>query len=236
MSGSGLATAVPPVGPPLIQAVRALAKLDIIQTAQAIRSRLTGGPERFGLPALQPQEDRVDIFVQVFEYGNNGEVRRHLPAACVLLLDDRTLGPWELGEISYLSARIQASNAIGPLLRIARDLRWAPNLAENNLLPVLVRVLGSLVGLLGAVKDIAPETGTAAKEVLESCLNLKDCAFVAVTGLVGLWPERREQLLATVALPVDEHRLDVNLTVAGFLPMETLEARWPRVVEEQLPT
>jgi hypothetical protein len=214
-----------------MQAVKALAKLDVNGTAAAIRSRLTDGPEKFGLPPLQPQEDRVDIFVQVYEYGNNGEVRRRLSAGCVLLLDDRSLGLWELGEVSYLSARIQASNAIGPLLRIARELRWAPSLAENS----LVRMLGSLVGLLGAVKDISPQTALAAKEVFESCLNLKSCTFLAVTGLVGLWPEDRERLLAEVAGLIDEERLDVNLTVAGFLPLETLEARWPKAVEEQLP-
>ena len=112
---SSATTATPPVGPPLKQAVRALAKLDTSQAAAAIRSRITNGPEKFGLPALQPQEDRVDIFVQVYEYGDNGEVKRRLPAACVSLLNGERVdtGSRFFNRSSGRSERHRSANCAG---------------------------------------------------------------------------------------------------------------------------
>jgi hypothetical protein len=233
---SSAAPAVPPVGPPLAQAVRALAQLDVPQIADAIWIRLTGDAEEFGLPALSPQEERIEIFVQVYEYGNNGQVSRRLHRACAFLLDlhkNEASAPenasrsrqWALGEVCYLSARIQSFDALAPLLEMAQMSRR--EIRENNSL--LVRVLGCSVGLLGSLKDIAPHYVKQATEVFEECLDIEDCRLLALTGLVGLWPERRDEYLGRVS--VDEQELNVNLTLAGFMPLETLEARFPKARE-----
>jgi hypothetical protein len=224
----------PPVEPPLSQAVRALAALDTSRVANAIWTRLTGGDqEEFGLPALHPQEERVGIFVQVYEYGDNGQVNRNLRQACVSLLDqhkEAVYGEdlsqrWALGEVCYLSARIQSLNALKPLLEIAFRSRHFDAGEQESFLR---RVLGSLIGILGSVRGgVAPGYVNEATTIFKECLDLENCRLLALTGLIGLWPESRSEYLARV--PINQEDLDVNLTLAGFIPIETLEARWPKV-------
>ncbi|HTU43588.1 MAG TPA: hypothetical protein VMF91_00900 [Bryobacteraceae bacterium] len=229
---AGVVLVEPPVEPPLSQAVRALANLDSASVAEAVWIRLMGDAEAFGLPALHPQEERVAIFVQVYEYGDNGQVNRNLRQACVSLLDqhkETVYGEdlsqrWALGEVCYLSARIQSLNALKPLLEIAFLSRHF-NTGERE--SFLRRVLGSLIGILGSVRGGGPGNVEQATRIFEECLELENCRLLALTGLIGLWPERRSEYLGRV--PINEEDLDVNLTLAGFLPLETLEARWPKV-------
>ena len=212
------ASAAPARSPRMAQALAFLSELEPKRFPEVVLARIRGTGD-LPLPRLARDEKPVDIFVDVAERGSTPHVADSLRAASATLLGEFVGGDLVshapvVSELCYLAARIGSFQALDALRILAQREDAAmptPTPGED----LRLRALRCLVGLLGSAPRLPdPERF---KAVLEQCAQSPNYKLIAMTGLIGMWPEYKNRG-ELPSLGIDEALLNVSLTVAGFRP------------------
>ena len=188
---------------------------------QVIQARLTGGPTN--LPAAAPEEDPVDIFVDLAELDKSWKDQLRTAVAKLLSAQVKEYKPEEsskttfLGELCYLAARIGSTEALEPLKVLVGNIRATGLVSPGE--DLRLRALRSYVGLLGAS---ANPQGVVDAKLLTNSLTEPRLAMVALVGLIGIWPDQAEEYLKQ--FPADAQHgelleLSINLAFPSKNPL-----------------
>jgi len=188
------------------------------EAVAVLRQRLYTPERPELLPALSRDEEPADIFVDLVEHNPQSSLASLLRQACQILLTEMAGRPHltyssQTGELCYLAARIGSLESV-PALRTLVEHHEAPLAMVQTGENLRVRALRCLVGLLGS----APASRDEFQGFFERFLTEPGCELVALTGLLGLWPESRSEILSRLpaGFHLDETLLKASLTVAGF--------------------
>lgn len=189
-----------------------------LELEKAVWKRLRGEPQDIDLPGLARDEDPADIFLHVVKYTNERSLADLLRGACAHLLEAALQSPHleqdavAIGELCYLSARIGASDAIEPLTVLV-ERKETSSFTVRTGEDLRLRALRSLVGLLASNRQRVDTQRH--RRLFEECLRLPRYKKMALTGLVGLWPELKDEFVRD--LSGDEARaLKTSLAIAGY--------------------
>lgn len=191
-----------------------LANFEENELACVIVRRL-GGKAVEQLPPMARDEEPRSIFIEIARF--QPKLRETLRGALVQLLRQAAYreieDPLIVGEICTLSAVLDAEQAMCPLVVLISNGDLS-NVRLSDHEDLRLRALRSLVGLLGAHRSV--EDAGELRTAMESLLGDKRYELLALAALVGLWPERRPELLGRAAL-TDVSELDLILEWAGFV-------------------
>jgi hypothetical protein len=199
------------------RAIEVLLSLDTSDVTRVMIARLARRRDlERGLPPCQRDEDPVAIFVDVIRWTRDAILADKLRFACLQALRsvnfEITPSPDVLGDLCYLAAALAADEALDVLPSIV-----AADRSEKMLLldgeAVRSRALRAVVGLLA----ISPRRDASLEKLFENLLLEPRYQILALTGLIGLWPDRRREFIAMApAGQVDERLLNANLDLVGF--------------------
>ena len=180
-----------------------------------IQARLTGEITT-GLPAVGPEEEPVDIFVDLAETDKYWREQLQVAAARLLNSQVQDFRPEQwyntvfLGELCYLAARIGSTAALKPLGTLAGNIKATGLVSPGE--DLRLRALRAYVGLLGAVDY--PES-EADREMLTRALSEPRLAMVALAGLMGVWPKESPQFLERFPASAEHGELlDLSINLA----------------------
>ncbi len=195
------------------RAAAVLKSLSSQEISRLITARLARRfEEEGGLPPCQKDEEPTAIFVDVIKFAQDSSLANNLRFACVQALRRIGFDPSPnaelLGDLCYLAAAIDARESVDVLPTFIEN----PAIGElrlGNGETIRLRALRSLIGLLAA----APCRSPGLKALLEELLEHQRYRMLALTGLIGLWPEERGRYSLA---GIDENLLRLNLELAGF--------------------
>jgi hypothetical protein len=198
------------------RAVEALRPLTAGEISQIMIARLERQRTlENGLPPCQRDEEPVDIFVDVMMGAPNETFAEKIRFACqdaLRVAFSESLGADVMGNLCYLAAAIGAVEALDYIRLIASDEKFDQSLLADGE-SVRSRALRALVGLLAQ----RPSHDATIKTLFLNLLPSPEYRLLALTGLVGLWPQEREAFLAMVpGAQIDDRDLNINLDLIGF--------------------
>ena len=212
-------------------AIAVLTPLDAGEVSQVIIARLARQRDlERGLPPPERDEDVTAIFIDVIRWTNNIGFADKLRFCCVEALRqvsfEPTPSPGLLGNLCYLAAAMRAVEALDVLPRIVTSNRSEEMLLRDGE-PVRSRALRALIGLLAVepARSYQTERSFDLGKLFGNLLTEPQYQILALTGLIGLWPNRRQEFINK--LPggqVDLRRLNVSLELAGFAASAALTA------------
>lgn len=207
--------------PRVMSAVRVLAHISQRELMSTISERIHGRAT-MGLPPLMKEEEPTSIFVDAVDYGGDETLNRELRSVCGIMLKDvcrsGVADKALAGELCYLAAAINSTEALSPLSCLAAQAN-ASDIELPSGQDLRVSALRALVGLLASSRESLGSLQSY-RPLLEYCLGQPRCQFLALTGLVGLWPESKATFVGMLSEALDERKLDTALVVAGFRPLE----------------
>jgi hypothetical protein len=194
-------------------AAAVLGRLSGEETSRLIVARLArdAAHER-GLPPCRQTEEPTSIFLDVIRFNNDESVAKKLRFGTQEALRNMALQPAPdpdvLGDLCYLAAAIGAFESIDTLtLIIKREDSEQLRIATGE--RIRQRALRALIGLLA----VEPKRSPNLKELLQKLSADPQHRILALTGLVGLWPEEFHRHRSEV----DEKELYRSLDLVGFL-------------------
>ncbi len=156
---------------------------------ELLAARLAGLPTR--LPPIAAGEDPADIFVDLCETDPTWREPVAVAVAGLLAAWVRDFAPpgysprvEALGELCYLAARIGSAASLDSLRLLASNPRTTALLGPGE--DLRLRALRAAVGLLGANPGLRTE---ADRGMLLAAREEPRLQWIALAGLIGLWPE-----------------------------------------------
>jgi hypothetical protein len=213
------------------RAIAILHTLDTSEVSQVMVARLACQRDRErGLPPRERDEDPAAIFIDVIRCTSDLEFANKLRFSCVDALRQVSFeaapSPDVLGSLCYLAAAMRALEALDVLPGMVTR-----NGSEQMLLrdgePVRSRALRALIGLLACDPARASQTARSfdLRGLFENLLAEPKYQILALTGLIGLWPNRRQEFINMLPLgQVELRRVNVSLELAGFAVSAALTA------------
>jgi len=173
------------------------------------------------LPRFERHEYPADLFIDiVYPVQNTQQVdlANRIRRACARLIGQRSEGPITdastLGELVFLSARIEAVDAVDPVARLASHQDAESRLGNGQTLRA--QALRALTGLLASHPERANEFH---KDIFQKWVKNSAFTLIAATALVGLFNEDPKILKADLresGIRIDDPELDLSLRVAGL--------------------
>lgn len=183
-------------------------------------ARMGGPATTHQLPRMSRDERPADVLVDIVELDPSSQLADRIRAACTDLLSVFAHAPElpdaaAISELCYLSARVGADKAVDSL-RVLAERPDAVVAAIPGGGDLHLRALRSLVGLIGLHRD--RHCTDTYRRFLLACLAHPGCELLALTALIGLWPEDRAEFESKVqaGYRLDANLLDVSLEVAGL--------------------
>ena len=200
-----------------------LQRMDVSLLKHVIGERLAGR----NMPGLPGWIDRsgagspANIFIDAETISKNPRFTRNLRKAISEITQDfaasRVIDKATATEICRLAAN-GTLETITPLASLLKHPDASEMLPPDND-TLRFTALRSLVGLLEEYHDSEALDRESLRSLLEDCLRHPDCEGLALTALVGLWPQEQQKFLSVLPLERQgpcKSRLDIGLRWSGF--------------------